>query len=372
MTIQNQSENLDKPLVLIVDDLPQNLQILGNILKKIECRITFSTSGKQALELIHKLEVDLVLLDILMPDMDGFEVCRILKLDPATSEIPIIFLTAAKKESNDVVEGFRRGAVDYITKPINEEELIARVNTHLELKKSRQTIVRKNHELNEFLHILCHDLANPFNSMESLFDLYENNVDLLGQIFTGLKISVKNGQAIINLVREMSILDESGGKLPLERLSLLEAAQESEIILGHRFKKKKVDLKIKIDQDLTVLAERTSLVNSVLNNILTNALKFSFPGDTVEVLADRDNDTVQLTIKDFGTGMTESHVEGIFEINRSTSCPGTQGETGTGFGMRLVKKYISAYDATIEIKSSDKISSLDNHGTTVFIRFPVN
>ncbi len=371
MTEQTTRSRAEKPLVLIIDDLPQNLQILGNLLKKIDCRVAISTSGKQALEMTEKMDIDLVLLDILMPEMDGFEVCTRMKQNPRTSDIPVIFLTAARKESNDIVEGFRKGAVDYITKPINEEELIARVNTHLELKRSRQTILKKNQEQNELLHILCHDLVNPFSNLESLFELCEEDMSLFGDVFDNLKISVKNGLAIIDLVREMSILEEENGSLTLTAQNLLEAVTESQSMLKHRFESKKVELDIQIKNETWVMAERTSLVNSVLNNLMTNALKFSYPGNRVIISADQNSETTRLIVKDNGIGMTPSLVEELFEISKPVSRPGTQGEQGTGFGMRLVKKYVSAYGGTIEIRSSDNISHPQNHGTEVIINFPL-
>lgn len=132
-------KNLDssaRPLVLIVDDISENLQVLGNLLKELNCRIAFATGGKQALSMLDDLSPDLILLDILMPDMNGLDVCRRLKSKESTKNIPVIFLTA-KDDQEDVINGLRAGAVDYVTKPFNADELRARVSTHLELKLAR-------------------------------------------------------------------------------------------------------------------------------------------------------------------------------------------------------------------------------------------
>ena len=367
----NSSKMLDKaekPLVLIVDDLPKNLQVLGNILKKVDCRVAFSTSGKQALEMMSKLNVDLVLLDIIMPEMDGYDVCRKLKADPATSEIPVIFLTAARKESDDIVKGFRTGAVDYITKPINEEELIARVNTHLELKRSRQTIIGINHEQRELLHILCHDLANPLAGIDSLFDLVEEDMDLFGELFSNLRVSVKSGLAIIDLVRDMNMLVETDTSLALTSFNLLDAVLESQMILANRFKKKNVTLLVDINKEINVMAERTSFINSVLNNILTNALKFSHRDSKIEIAAEQQGPETELSVRDKGIGIPAGLLDKIFEVGKSISRTGTDGETGTGFGMRLVQKFVTAYGGTIEIASRDKATYPEDHGTDVIIR----
>jgi two-component system sensor histidine kinase/response regulator len=126
----------EKPLVLIVDDIPRNIKVLGDILRTKECRIAVATNGPQALEMVKKVYPDLILLDVMMPGMDGFAVCKALKESSQTKDIPIIFLTA-KTETADIVKGLESGAVDYISKPFNSTELLARVNTHLELKKTR-------------------------------------------------------------------------------------------------------------------------------------------------------------------------------------------------------------------------------------------
>jgi len=131
-----ENPNEYKPLILLVDDTPQNLSVLANVLKNENCRIAAATNGIQALEIAGKYLPDLILLDVMMPEMDGYEVCLKLKDNQETSDIPVLFLTA-KVESADIVEGFTVGALDYITKPFNQAELLARVRTHLRLKMAQ-------------------------------------------------------------------------------------------------------------------------------------------------------------------------------------------------------------------------------------------
>ncbi len=136
----------DEFRLLIVDDLPQNIKVLGSSLHNDGYIISFATSGLQAVDLALKSKIDLILLDIMMPDVDGYEVCRMLKLEERTKDVPIIFITA-KTDKADIVRGFEAGAVDYVTKPFNAAELSARVRTHLELKKARQIIENQADEL---------------------------------------------------------------------------------------------------------------------------------------------------------------------------------------------------------------------------------
>lgn len=127
--------NVRKPLVLAVDDKPQNLQFLGKLLSLSDqgYEVGLAQNGQQALNFVKKDQPDLILLDIMMPDMDGYEVCRLLKADFSTRHIPVIFLTA-KTDSKDIVKGFEVGGVDYVTKPFNSAELLARIKNHLEIK----------------------------------------------------------------------------------------------------------------------------------------------------------------------------------------------------------------------------------------------
>ncbi|MFC1708393.1 response regulator, partial [Planctomycetota bacterium] len=145
MPPQTQRER-NAPLVLIVDDNPRNLQVLGPTLREQRYDLTAATDGETALRIAHEAEPDLILLDIMMPGMDGYTVCERLKASPTTAEIPVIFLTA-RTDTDSLVKGFELGAVDYVTKPFQRQELLSRVSTHLELREARRRLVEKNAKL---------------------------------------------------------------------------------------------------------------------------------------------------------------------------------------------------------------------------------
>lgn len=128
--------------ILVVDDNHENLKVVGNLLQEKNFKIAVATDGLSALKILEDVKIDLILLDILMPGMDGFEVCKRLKDKPETKEIPVIFLTA-RNDTEDIVKGFQIGGVDYITKPVNKEELFARVNSHIQLKVARDLIAER-------------------------------------------------------------------------------------------------------------------------------------------------------------------------------------------------------------------------------------
>ncbi|RPI70255.1 MAG: response regulator [Desulfobacteraceae bacterium] len=144
--IKEQQTNRAKPLILLVDDVPQNVQMLHQILNSGDYSFAIATGGKETLQLVKKQLPDLILLDIMLGDIDGFDVCRQIKADPVSAAVPIIFLTA-KVELEDKVKGFKLGAVDYITKPFEDAEVVARVHTHIQLKKSMDMINDYNRQL---------------------------------------------------------------------------------------------------------------------------------------------------------------------------------------------------------------------------------
>jgi len=164
-----QESHNDKPLVLLVDDVPQNIQILHQILNMGEYSFAIATSGKETLQLVKKKLPDLILLDIMLGDIDGFEVCRQLKKDPVAAAVPIIFLTA-KVGVEDKVKGFKLGAVDYITKPFEDAEVVARVHTHIQLKKSIDIIKEYNRQLREAFGEMQKSYRELMDSQEELVE----------------------------------------------------------------------------------------------------------------------------------------------------------------------------------------------------------
>ncbi|MDY6992974.1 MAG: hybrid sensor histidine kinase/response regulator [Pseudomonadota bacterium] len=353
--------------ILIVDDTINNIRVLGTILKREGYQINVAQNGKQALTIIEKVLPDLILLDVMMPEMDGFETCAYLKNNNETKEIPIIFLTA-KTETENIVKGFELGAVDYITKPFQAAELIVRVQTHLELKFSRDMIQTINQEQKELLHILCHDLANPMNSIITVLNLMKSYKDFK-RMHELLLTSVHNGLEVISLVREMRSLEEK--TLTLMPLNLTQAVKESIQVLNQRFVDKGIQIEIHMEDKLIVCAERVSLINSVLNNLLTNAIKFSYPQSTIQIQAHKTPEAIIFTVRDFGIGMPQSLVNDLFDIRKTTNRSGTQGERGTGFGMPLVKKFVTAYGASLKVSAQEPKQAPEDHGTIVEITFPL-
>ncbi len=354
--------------ILIVDDVATNLDLLSSLLID-KYNVKVAKNGPMAINIAQKnANLDLILLDVMMPGMDGFQVCEQLKSDPKTKEIPIIFLTA-KTETEDIVAGFEAGSVDYLTKPFNPHELLARVNTQILIKQQKDMIIKQNREQKEMLHILSHDLANHFGVILFALELSKINSGKSAEYHLKIKNATSHGIDIINLVREMRSLEEK--HLKLARVNLFKMVSESVKLLTDRYQEKNISIKIDIDETIFVVAEKRSLVNSVINNILTNAHKFSFENSSVEISAIADAGKAELIIEDHGIGIPHKILENLFDINECISRTGTNGETGTGFGMSLIKSFIEHYGGEIKVSSRDIQDYPDDHGTKVSIYFHI-
>ncbi len=193
MTKKTQEEKGKNQLILIVDDIPENLKVLGLVLKKSNYPFSIALNGKEALEKVSLLNPDLILLDINMPVMNGFEVCKKLKSSSKTSHIPIIFLTA-KVDTEDIVKGFEIGAADYITKPFNPRELLARIKTHLSLKKANDDIkmFERENTINAMAITANHEINQPLTVLQG-------NIELFTRSFGGKQLTDKQNKYIYKM-----------------------------------------------------------------------------------------------------------------------------------------------------------------------------
>ncbi len=217
-TIPDTCESTKGAKILIVDDTPQNLQVLGTVLDKEGCRVSFATDGEQALNLVKKANPDLILLDIMMPGIDGMTVCKRLKEDEETASIPVIFLTA-KTESDDVVAGFEIGAVDYITKPFKAIELMARVRTQLRLQRSIKMEIQAQQlsTVAQLAMTIAHEFNNPLAIMQGavdLADMKKEDSDLQALQHDKVRSQIKRMKLLVDkmlALRELKEIDYAEG-----------------------------------------------------------------------------------------------------------------------------------------------------------------
>ncbi|HVZ64133.1 MAG TPA: hybrid sensor histidine kinase/response regulator [Opitutaceae bacterium] len=359
------SASVRRPCILLVDDTPANIQILVGLLQA-DYDLKVATRGAQALQICEKNpQIDLILLDVMMPEMDGYEVCRQLRANESTREMPVIFLTA-KTEVDDVVRGFELGASDYVTKPFQPPELSARVRTHLLVRRQQREIAEKNAELKEVLQIVSHDVANHFAVVSMSIELLQANPSFpLDKILPRIAAAGRNGTALTTLVRDLRRAEDKG--LLVQAVSLRAAIDETLLLAETRLHDKQLTVNRDIP-DLQVIAELTAFTNSVLGNILSNAIKFSHPGSAVDIVATVEDGMACIRLRDHGVGMPPEVLNRVFDVSKSHSRKGTAGESGTGFGMPVMRKFVTLFGGTVAVTSREKATHPDDHGTEFAIR----
>ena len=349
-------------LILIVDDAPANLQVLGSILSEQGYQIILADNGLQPLKSIEKFSPDLILLDVNMPGMNGFETCQRLKELEKTAETPIIFLTA-RTSPDDILDAFSAGAVDYITKPFNNSELLIRVRSHLDLKDKTDTLRESNSKVNELLRVLLHDIGNPLAGIRGIVEYAQKKPEIYQTANTILEMAISNCFTILENVKKMKSLEEGKQEIHLEPIHLQDSIQKAIRLFEQKLSNKNLDVEISISPKFSVLVEDATFIHSVFNNLFTNAMKFSFPNSKIKITAYEKNKFICLSIRDYGIGIPENILKNIFSFTHPTSRPGTIGENGTGYGMPLVKKFIETYGGKIEIHSSET----EDRGTEIIL-----
>ncbi|MCP4398408.1 MAG: response regulator [bacterium] len=360
--------------ILIVDDIVQNIQIVASILRQNGYQMAFASNGQAALTHTESIKFDLILLDIMMPEMDGYEVCKRLKAEPATQEIPVIFLTA-KTETDAIVKGFESGAVDYVTKPFNAAELLARVKTHLELKCAREEIEEQNRELLEAakLHadverITRHDLKVPLTAIigfpeiiRMYGNLNEKQVDCLRKI----KDSGCRMLNMINLSLDLFKIEKGLYQLqpvPVNIVHVIDnLTAEIELLLqsGSLTLKVVLDDKLVGDGDTFTILGEELLCYSMLANLLKNALEAS-PKDGC-VTVSLDGNAEMAIIRIHNQGAVHEQIQDKFFEKYITS--GKEME-GTGLGTYSAKLIAEIQTGSISMTTSER------EGTIVTIRLP--
>jgi signal transduction histidine kinase len=350
------SEKKKKPLILIAEDIPRNMEIVCSILKKSGYRFAMAGDGKQAVEMAPLVKPDLILMDVMMPEMNGFEACELLKKDPALKDIPIIFLTA-KADTMDIVKGFEIGAVDYVTKPFKGTELLSRVRTHLELKLSREKLKELNATKDKFFSIIAHDLKDPLSYLLLAADTMVNDYDSLDEVKRKdyLRRFHKNSQQLSSLLENLLTWSRSQRGLMVrkpEKIDIASLVATSMRLLRENAGKKEIRLTSKVEPETYAFADK-NMIRTVLRNLISNAIKFSYPGGEVIVSASpaQPFEPVKISVTDQGVGISEENQAGLFHLDRIKSSLGTHKEKGTGLGLILSKEFVEKNNGTISVSS---------------------
>ncbi len=352
------------PNILIVDDISANLQILGDILESDGYKVRPVLNGELALEVAEAEKPDLILLDIMMPGMDGFEVCRRLKESEKLNDVPIIFISALN-DSKDIVKALTYGGVDYITKPFRAEEVKARAATHIklylqqnELREQGIALTNLNATKDKFFSIIAHDLRAPFNGFLGLTQIMAEQLNSLPinqvqSIAASMRISATNLFNLLNNLLEWAQMQQGAilyKPIPIAVLPFVTEALKPALNTANR---KGVSIGFSIPEYLTVFADYNMLA-STIGNIVSNAVKFTPSEGTVSISAKPiEADMVEFAVKDTGIGMDNETLADMFKIDVSISRKGTDGEPSTGLGLLLCKDFIEKHGGRIWAESEE-------------------
>jgi len=351
--------------VLVVDDIARNLQVVGTLLRHEGYEVMPATSGADALEGVQAQVPDLILLDMMMPEMDGLEVCRRLKANPAVQNIPIIFLTASN-EMEHLIKGFEAGAVDYVTKPFNAPELLARVRTHLELRHARERLREMNEEKSEFMGIAAHDLRNPLSAIKGFSDIIVEEAQSLRRPEAhdpgpclkeieefGGRIGVTTAR-ILEMVQ--NLLDANRierGELQLHLAPTDLGAGVAVVIETQRPRAAAKQQTLHWQNEagpVPVLADATALAQ-VIENLVSNAVKYSPPGKKIHVRLTKTPQAVRCEVQDEGPGLSAEDQKKLFGKFARLSAKPTGGEHATGLGLSIVKRMVEAMNGKVWCES---------------------
>jgi two-component system, sensor histidine kinase and response regulator len=354
--------------VLVVDDIPKNLQVVGTMLRNEGYAVMPATSGARALEGLRVQLPDLILLDLMMPEMDGLEVCRRLKADPLTQEIPIMFLTASN-EMEHLVQGFEAGAVDYVTKPFNAPELLARVRTHLELKHARQQLREINDEKNEFMGIAAHDLRNPLGAVKGYAEMILEEPEMpRHELEDGAQRIREAAARMLEMVQ--NLLDANRierGEMKLELTPTDLGRLISTVVEAQRPRAaaKQQQLHLQIEGAGVQVNVDPNVTLQVLENLVSNAVKYSPVGKNIFARLKPAPRAVRIEVQDEGPGLSAEDQKKLFGKFARLSAKPTGGEHSTGLGLSIVKRMVEAMNGKVWCESEP------GRGATFIVELPV-
>jgi two-component system, sensor histidine kinase and response regulator len=359
--------NSDK-YILIVDDNNKNLQVTASLLKNEGYLISLAQNAENALAQLNELIPDLILLDIMMPGVDGLELCRIIKKNRKLQDIPVIFLTA-KSQTDDLAAGFEAGGVDYINKPFNREELLIRVKNHIELASSRKKIIEMNLMRDKLYSIIAHDIRSPFSSISLTLSAITNGYldtgsDEFKEIMIHLEKTANETSIMLDNLLEFTRMQSRAISMTTRSLALYPVIMESIQLLKGNADKKNLTITHDVPDNITASFDEISM-SAVFRNIIFNSIKFTPENGMIHISAGEENDYAFVRVSDTGIGLSESLIKKIFINNEHYTSPGTNKEQGSGLGSFIIKDFVSKNRGKL------KINSTPGKGTEILVYLPV-
>lgn len=355
--------------ILLVDDRPENLLSLEEILLKSGRQFLKAQSGNEALKHVLKHDnIGLIMLDVQMPEMDGFEVARILKSNPRTKDISIIFVTALSREEQYVLKGFAEGAVDYLQKPLDINVVRAKVNVfeqlyfnQFRLKATLTELDRINKQLQKFVYIVSHDLKSPLASVIMMLELVktDNYIRANPELSENLDMVYQASGRLSDMI--MALLEYSTTSLAQQTMEEVDVNGMVEQLAALLFPPKHI--LIRLVNQLPVIETRKVKLEQVFQNLLSNAIKYNDkPQGIIEVGFTEQENYYEFFVRDNGPGIAEEDTSRIFKLFEITDNQ-SQRDSSTGIGLNLLKIIVEEQGGKIWVES------VQGEGSTFFFQW---
>ena len=353
------------PNILVVDDTAENLRLLAGMLDAQGYEVRPVTNGRQALQAVERDPPDLVLLDINMPDMNGYEVCTALKAGERTRDVPVIFLTALGDVS-DKVRAFAVGGVDYITKPFQVEEVLARVRTHVTLRHAKRDLEESYARLrdleqlrDDLVQMVVHDMRSPLMVMLGHLQLLrESAKSTLGEGLLDLEAATQSARSLARMASDL--LDVSrleDGKMPLDRADQDLGALAAEVARSLGVLARECTIELEIEKALSVRCDGT-VVRRVLENLVVNAVKHAPAGGRIKISVATAASGIRIAVTDDGPGVPLAARQRIFEKFETLAARKEQRYHSAGLGLAFCKLAVEAHGGRIGVDAAEPQGSI--------------
>jgi signal transduction histidine kinase len=362
------------PTILVVDDTEDNLDLLEFALKRKPVRLLRASSGKECLKIAREKRPDVILLDIQMPEMDGFETLKRLRENIITANIPVIFLTAQRKDPQSIEAGLGLGVDEYLTKPIDTEELLVRTRMLVRLKKAEAELEQTKAD---FMAMLVHDLRSPLSGIKATLDLFrsmEPDAPITEEHFELLTAAQSSADRMLSLINDLLDLSKyEAGNISLERETISIDMVIDAVFRQFSLQFKQKNVQFVVDRGETVPSVFIDLAKTgqVFINLLSNALKFTPSNGTITIKRKLYHDPasrqkfIAVSVADTGVGIAPAELPMVFDRYKQVSSAKKIGQKGTGLGLAICKIIVEAQGGWIKAESEL------GKGTTFLFTLPV-
>lgn len=361
--------------ILVVDDVMSNVLLLKVLLTNEKFQVITANGGNKCVEMAKSEHPDLILLDVMMPDISGFDTAVILKKDPDTADIPIIFLTALNAPS-DLVHGFQVGANDFLSKPFSKEELIMRVMHQISLVAAKRIIVQQNDELkrtignrDKMYSVIAHDLRSPMASIRMVLNLVVNCLsrEVVGnEIFDLIDKANRESEETHDLLDNLLKWTKSQtGRLNVvfQDFDLADVVPGVVDIFVMIAETKHIELKLDMGNSPVVVRADKDMLKTVIRNFISNAIKFSNEGSTIDIFVTLQDKFAKINVRDHGVGISEDRLHNLFRAGKTTY--GTNNEEGSGLGLQLCQDFAEKNGGSVCVES------VQGEGSTFSVLVPL-